>query len=112
MRAVCFLLLIFLIGCKKEPTVPKELLQIDAMSALMIDMYLLESKVNNLSITQDSANIVFKHFFPQLLEKHQIDSLTYLNSMKFYVEQPKLFHDVNARVVDSLSVREKTFQID
>ena len=82
------------------------------MAALLMDIYLLEAKVSNLSLVQDSASQVFRHFHAQILEKHGIDSIDFRKSMKFYNDEPSLYLKIHTVVVDSLSVREKTSEIN
>lgn len=99
-------------ACSTEPEVPENIIQKDKMSAVLVDIHLLEAKVGNLNLPPDSSKQVFEVLQTEIYEKHGIDSLSYAESIAYYAQYPKVFHDIYEIVVDTLMVRERSKNID
>ncbi len=113
MRRCLFLFIIILAaGCRSESEIPENIIPKDKMMEILTEFHLLESKIENLYIPNDSARMVYNHFEPQVFEKYGVDSANYMESLSFYLDHPELLHDIYEGVVDSLMVREKSHRID
>lgn len=80
----------------------------EQMAKLMVEIHVLESKVNRMSIRpRDSAEMVYKHFETQLFEELGISKEQYDRSFAFYLDNPDEYEKVYITVVDSLMQLEK-----
>ncbi|MBV6645152.1 MAG: DUF4296 domain-containing protein [Cyclobacteriaceae bacterium] len=111
MKQLHFLIFFILTACISKPEIPTGTLSKEKMSAILIDIHLLETKIDALRLDKDSARITYAHFENLILEKHEVDRETYLTSLKFYTDQTEDFYDIYEVVVDSLMLREKNQNI-
>ncbi|NQW28858.1 MAG: DUF4296 domain-containing protein [Flammeovirgaceae bacterium] len=112
MRYPLYFLLFTFISCNSTKEVPKELLNEIEMSNVLIDVHLLESKINTLGKKGDTAFQIYDHFEKLILEKHGVDSLTYVNSLDYYMNNSAFMETVYTAIIDSLVVRQKNYRID
>ncbi|WP_286747767.1 DUF4296 domain-containing protein [Roseivirga sp. UBA1976] len=99
--AVTFLL----VACKKEETIPSGILTKEQMVDLMIDIRMAEGKVGTISLSADSAKVLYKALEKRVLNAHGLDSASYVKSYNFYLTRPELFLEVTDIVLDSLKAR-------
>lgn len=77
----------------------------------MIEIHLLESKVNNVSITPtDSTQALYDHLEGKLFEQLEITQDQYERSFNYYVDHPGEFEKIYEVVVDSLLAKEKRYK--
>lgn len=100
-----------LISCKEE-SIPKGVLSIDEMAAILIDVHLAEGKIDVLRLYGDTAKLVFNHFEKQIFEKHQVDRDSYKKSFAYHLDNVNTLDQIYSRVVDSLNVRKQVTRID
>ncbi len=112
MRLHFFLIIIMLTACRKEVTIPKDVLSQEKMAEILVEFHLLEAKIDLLNISMDSATEVYRHFEPQVYSRYEVDSVQYRESLAFYMDNPALMHSIYETVVDSLMLREKNNRID
>ena len=101
------LVTISLTGCVSPPEPPENLLTKPEMVAALIEIHILESKVNKRTLGHDSIQAVYDHYEWMLFEDLDIDSAAYNASLKYYLENPTELSDIYEAVVDSLQVRSK-----
>lgn len=105
--------LALLMGCVGEPEKPVDLIEKPEMVELLIQVHLLEAKVNKVpKRTGDSTQFLFNHYQNLLFEDMNIDSVSYRSSMTYYLDNPKELISIYEAVVDSLALRAKNRNID
>ncbi|KOY84992.1 hypothetical protein AD998_01490 [bacterium 336/3] len=102
---------IFMFSCKEQTETPRNVIQPKKMVAVLIDIHLLESQVPHLTRMPDSAHFLYKAYEKKIFQKHQIDSLTYQQSYRYYLNNLQEFEKIYAQVIDSLVDRESTLNI-
>lgn len=74
-----------------------------------MEVHLLESKINQLTITpSDSIQSVYDHYEKLLFDDLEITQEQYERSFRYYVDNPAELEKVYNAVVDSLMQMEKT----
>lgn len=106
------LVLVALSSCKRELRAPENLLDKTRMVDVLIDIHLLEAKLNALSVDKDSSSVLYKAYEQQIFEKHQISSALYQESYQWHFNHLHSLNDIYAIVVDSLMLRQQTKQLE
>lgn len=106
MKKFIFLILIISAGACAKPT-PKGVLNEEEMAAVLVEMHIVEAKISNLGISQDSAKILQKIMLKDILAERKIPESAYYDSYDYYLENLTRFEKVYGIVVDSLNLREK-----
>ncbi|MDW3191603.1 MAG: DUF4296 domain-containing protein [Cytophagales bacterium] len=105
--------LLLLMGCVAEPEKPVDLIGKSEMVDVLIQVHLLEAKINKVPKRQgDSAHFLYNHYQNLLFEEMNIDSASYRSSMNYYLEYPEELTSIYQAVVDSLALRAKNRNID
>ena len=79
------------------------------MAQILLEIHLLESKVNEMQIMPlDSVQVVYDHFEDLKLESLGVSQEQYEISFNYYLNHPKQFEKIYTVVVDSLLQKEKT----
>ncbi|MFT5954890.1 MAG: hypothetical protein ACI8QD_001740 [Cyclobacteriaceae bacterium] len=108
-----FILTLFIsMACSSREEVPSDIYSSTKMVAILLDVHLLEEKLEVMGMPYDSQLIMYDHFERLIFEKHAIDSSAYSQSFNYYIEHPGLIETIYEGVVDSLLVKEKTQSID
>ncbi|UII32616.1 DUF4296 domain-containing protein [Fulvivirga ulvae] len=102
---ICYVLLV--VACSKEDKVPKDLLPKEKMIPLLIDIYIGESRVNNLRLSRDSSMAIFKVYEGELFNQHQVTDSAYHRSMTYYYNHPRQLEEIYSILLDSLNLREQ-----
>lgn len=108
MRIFLLSLIFILTACSQEVSKPDYVISEQKMTELLVEIHLLEAKVNQLRIPSDSAQEVYSILQNELFENFEVDSIDYVRSIEYYAEDPDRFHDMYEIVVDSLMVKEKS----
>lgn len=77
------------------------------MVAVLTDVHQADAKVSNLKVSEDSAQVIMRHYDLAIWKKFNVSEENYLESFQWYLEHPVIYKDVYARVVDSLSMLEE-----
>ena len=112
MRRSSYFIICIIIGCNTPDRTPDTLLNELVMSNILLDVHLLESKINTLGKKGDTSFQIYDHFEKLILEKHGVDSLVYTQNLAYYLEHPALLEMVYKAIIDSLVLRESTKRID
>lgn len=105
--------LVLLMGCVGEPEKPENLIEKPEMVDLLIQVHLLEAKINKVPKRPgDSTQLLFDHYQMLLFEDLGVDSARYRSSMTYYLDNPGEFTSIYQAVVDSLALRAKNKNID
>ncbi len=103
---VLFLLLCF-ISCEKREKQPQGILSKAQMVDWMIDIYLVEARIQVLPIMRDSAYKIFLPYQDSLMRKKGLQDSVLRKSYQYYLEHPVEFEALYDTVIDSLSLREQ-----
>lgn len=68
---------------------------------------MLETKVKNLNLKKDSAQVVFDYYEDKLYKKHIMNDSLYRESFKYYMEELKGLTRIYEIMADSLSLEER-----
>lgn len=112
MRRSFLFIICIIMGCNTPDQIPDTLLNEVVMSNILLDVHLLESKINTLGKKGDTSFQIYDHFEKLILEKHGVDSLVYTQNLAYYLEHPSLLEKVYTAIIDSLLLRENTNRID
>ena len=80
------------------------------MSNILIDIHLLEAKINTLGKKGDSSFQIYDHFEKLILEKHGVDSLVFTQNLAYYMRNPSLIENVYTNIIDTLVSRENVIR--
>lgn len=95
---------------KKEEERPADILTKDQMVSILQDIYLTESKISKLSVRFDSSKVIFGLLENDIYKDHGIGDSTYQKSVKYYYNHPDDLLKVYEMLVDSLALKEQSFQ--
>jgi hypothetical protein len=108
-RSLLFIgLFAFLLSCgekKKEDT--KGILKKSELSAFLIEIYMGEARIDNLSLSKDSAIKLFLPYEEKLMKKFNLNDSTLKKTYEYYLANPKEMEAVYDAVIDTLSLREQ-----
>ena len=107
-RKLFLTVLVIVCSCTSKE-VPEDLIGREKMTKVLMEVHLLESKINQLTITPtDSIQSVYDHYEGLLFKKMEITQEQYERSFRYYVDNPAELEKVYNAVVDSLMQMEKT----
>ncbi|GAA4384323.1 DUF4296 domain-containing protein [Hymenobacter koreensis] len=93
-------------GRPEEPTPPAKLVPQDKMVALLIDIHLLEARVEAASMQADSARALFNQQLKDIYWRHEVEEDVFRQSYQYYAVHDKDLEQLYATVIDSLGQRE------
>lgn len=100
-------LMILTFACDVKEKPPEGLMTEQEMIDFLIDLQIVEAKINTSRLPRDSI----KYFFPQiekeLFKKHGIQDSVYFQSYQYYLKNIERMEIIYSAVVDSLSLRER-----
>ena len=110
-RGLLLALLLAAPGCERPEQVPKppHLLPKDQMESLLVQIHLLESRIEGSRLPPDSARALFLSEQRELFWRNNVppaDS-TFERSYRYYAVHAKDLDEIYAVVVDSLAARAK-----
>ena len=80
------------------------------MSNILIDIHLLEAKINTLGKKGDTSFQIYDHFEKLILEKHGVDSSVFAQNLTYYMRHPGILENVYTNIIDSLVLWESTIK--
>jgi hypothetical protein len=101
---VGFMLLMCTPSCKKEEK-PPSILSEKEMVRVMVEIYLVEEKVNRLGVNRDSVEKIFPKFREKVFNKVHVKDSVFIKSMDYYMAHPEKLEHIYATLVDTLSFR-------
>ena len=103
------LLLVFLfLACAcSSPEKPEGVLTQAQLSALFLDIYLAEARLQALPVTKDSSVRFFIPFEEKLLKAKGISDSTMKQTYSYYLAHPKELEQVYDAVIDTLVLRDQ-----
>lgn len=98
--------LLLCVSCVKEKR-PKDILSQEQLTKIMVDLYLGEAKLSNLSLPYDSANKLFIPYEESVLKKYGVPDSVLYKTYQYYFDHPTELEKIYEIVIDSLSLRER-----
>jgi hypothetical protein len=92
---------------QKEGTV----LTREEMVRVMMEIYILEDKINRMTIGPDSSRQVFAVMNKRVPERTGIPDSVFRKSLEYYTSRPKEMERIYSALVDSLNLREQRIQV-
>ncbi|MDZ7607331.1 MAG: DUF4296 domain-containing protein [Cyclobacteriaceae bacterium] len=102
---VCVALLLSCTSQDDRP--PAGLYDTQQIAAFLKDLYILEMKVKELRLTDDSTKKVFAYYEQELFAKHNMSDSIYRESFKYYMDDIKGLSKIYEIIADSLSLEER-----
>lgn len=104
-----YLIIIFIlfIACNQTDKIPSDIYNREQMALIMKDIYVLEFKVPELYLEEDSAKEVYNIFEKKLFEDKGYDSLKYRKSLEYYLNHPEHLEEIYTIIADSLSLEDR-----
>jgi len=102
------LILVTLGACSNEDKKPpKGIYDTQQIAVFLKDLYILEMKVKELRLSEDSTKKVFAYYEQELYKKHNLSDSIYHESFKHYINDIQGLSKIYEIVVDSLSLEER-----
>jgi len=89
----------------EEPLRPADLLPRPQLVAALVDLHLLESRVENASLKPDSARALFVAQQKNIFWTYHLNDSSFQHSVRYYGIHGKDLDDIYAAVIDSLDSR-------
>lgn len=93
-------------GCNQDNN-NQEVIPPAKMTELLIDIHVLEARVDKLRLTNDSAFAIYNTLQQEIFDQNEITKSEYEQSYQHYLSYPKELDQIYAIVVDSLNVIQK-----
>ena len=107
MKKIIWILIIpAVLSCSNQDKLPDGFLSEKEMVTFLIDLHIIQSKVQNLRLSNDSAEVLFMILEKDLMEQYAIRDTVFYESYSWYLAHPEIMHEVYTAVVDTLSLRE------
>ena len=78
------------------------------MVNILIDIHLLEERVDQLNISEDSSNSIYRILENDIFKKHSVSEEEYRKSYSYYFFDPKQIDEIYQSIIDSLVVYNRT----
>ena len=96
-----------LLACTREDkpfTVPDEVLPPDKMQEVLVDIHVAEAAIERDRLQGDTASFQkAKQYYEEIYAYHIITEEEFNKSFSFYQNNPKLFGEIYAKVIETLS---------
>ena len=103
-----FVILVFVFFCScGRNSAPAGLLSEDQLINVLIDIHLAEGYVTTFPIHYDSSRMLYPLLEKEVFAKHQVEDSVFKSSLEFYMRDAKHMDKIYARIIDSLSIKEK-----
>ena len=89
------------------PKKPQGILTQPQLAALLVDIYLAESRLNTLPVAKDSSIRFFIPFEQKILQAKGIPDSILRKTYSYYLANPKELEQVYDSVIDTLALREQ-----
>ena len=109
-RIFLFLTFFLIFSCKNDTTDNKKYISKEKMVNILIDIHLIEEKVNQLNFSKDSSKVMFDMLEKEIFQKYNITDEDYRKSYSHYFFNPEELDDIYQSVIDSLNVYNQSFK--
>jgi hypothetical protein len=102
---VVAVMLILLQSCEEKKQ--EKVLSRDEMVKVLTEIYVIEDKINRLTLERDSSEKIFEMMFQKISDKTGYPDTLIKKSLTYYRERPAEMQKIYTALVDSLSLREQ-----
>lgn len=102
---LCLMVLFLQTSCFQNER-PAEVLPIDSMKTLMMDLYLLEARMNMAPIPNELETTA--SYYKTIFAKHKVDSLQFAKSIDYYTARPEEMAQIYQELIEEMSKLETT----
>jgi hypothetical protein len=106
MRIICLIILTLMVACQNNAR-PKEVLTQAQLSALLVEVYLAEAKLDAIPKPKDTTIKYFLPFEEKLLKRFNVSDSVLRKTYSYYLEHPKELEEIYDSVIDTLTLREQ-----
>jgi hypothetical protein len=106
-KTFLILIAIVVLGCVRKDNPPDDIMSKQEMVSFLIDLHIMEAKMNIVRFPRDSTKVFFPEVEKALFEKHNISDSIYFKSYQYYLNDMFMMEEIYSAVVDSLSLRER-----
>lgn len=92
-------------SCSNEVKRPEEIIPPDTLSQMLIEIHIAEAKVNQSKLPRDSALSYYVFLESEIMNKYNVDTSRYHQSMRYYTENIRQLDEIYEVVLDSLNLR-------
>jgi len=92
---------------KQDDKPPVGLYDYQQMASFLKDLYLLETKVKELRLSDDSSKKVFAYYEQELYQKHNMSDSIYRVSFQYYIDDIAGLSKIYEIIADSLSLEQR-----
>ena len=92
-------------SCGGQEEIPEDVMSKEQMVAVMIDVQIAQTRVNNLRVKNDSAQKAYDHYQSYLLEEHTVSDSSFYTSLQYYLNRPDDLNDIHEAILDTLNFR-------
>lgn len=85
---------------------PADLLSEKQMTGILVDIHILESRLETMGLPHDTASNYFRTQQEEIFRKHQVAADKFFKSYDYYVTNVSELDKIYEKVVDSLSMKE------
>jgi hypothetical protein len=93
-------------GCNQDPKKPP--IEEEKFISIMIDIHLLEARLENLKQLNDTSFFAAGKGYEQIYKNHSVTKEQFRQTFDFYLNHPKQMDKLYEKIVDSLSEMEAT----
>jgi ADP-glucose pyrophosphorylase len=104
------IILLTVFSCGESENKPDKLLPKGKMVEMLIDIHILESKIQNLRLKKDSSQLLFNSFEREVFKNNNVDKEVYLRSFEYYLNDVDAMEEIYEVVIDSLNFLEKALK--
>ena len=101
-------MLLLAVACQRPEEAPRpaELLPKEQLIPLLVDLHVLEARVETSRLSPDSARALFQSEKKSLLWYHEVSDSVFERSYRYYGVHGKDLNDIYGAVIDTLTQRE------
>ena len=103
-RFLLILTFFLIFSCKNRDYENDLYLPKDKMINILIEIHLLEEKVNQLNYSEDSLRNIYELFEKEIFKNYSVSDEEYRKSFSYYFFDPKQLDEIYQSVIDSLNI--------
>ncbi len=100
----CAIMVFFWACIEQKNEKPKNLFSQEEMVGIVLDIHLMEAKVQRQALPAIESNILQAELLQYVYQRHKTDSLTFSQSYDYYMEHIEELEAIYKAVQDSLAV--------
>ena len=98
-------------ACTAEKEKSSDILSHAEMVKALMDVYLIEQRVNHLGLASDSATTIVYRLKSEVFKKTKVSDSAFNKSFNYYIDRPTELEAIYAAVVDSLTLKEQLLNV-